>query len=83
MIQRRIITVLRDRFHLSETVLAPDNWDKPLTGHLFNLSGTDLVYLLFELERAFNIRIPERYLETYGFCSIDRINEAIRDQGYS
>lgn len=78
MIQHQIATVLRDRFHVSDTVLAPENWDKPLTGRLFSFSATDLVYLLFELEIAFVVRFPKQYLDSYGFCSINRIAEAIR-----
>lgn len=76
-IQRCITRVLQDRFHLSEAVLDPGNWDKPLTGCLYNLSGIDLVCLLFELEAAYAIRIPEQYLNSYGFCSINKITEAI------
>lgn len=78
LVQSQIVTVLRDRFHLSESVLESSNWDKPLTGRLFNLSGMDLVCLLFELERAFAVRVPEQHLDTYGFCSIENIAEAIR-----
>lgn len=81
--QRRIATVLHDRFHLSEAILEPGNWNKPLTGSMFNLSGTDLVCLFFELEKAFAVRIPEHYLDSYGLSSIEKIADAIRDQGYS
>ena len=84
MVQSQIITVLQDRYLLSEAILDSDNWGKPLTGRLFNLSGMDLVCLLFELEKVFAVRIPERYLDTYGFCSIDKIAEAIKGcQGHS
>lgn len=78
-IHHRITAVLRDKFQLSEAVLDPRNWDKPLTGRQFGFSGVDLVYLLFELEKAFSVRLPAVYLDAYGFCTINRIAEAIRE----
>lgn len=77
MIQHRIITVLRERFRISEAALDSGNWDELLTGKTFHLSGTDLTYLFFELEKAFVIRIPNQYLVSYGFCSINKMVDAI------
>lgn len=78
-IQHQVVSILLHKFNFPETVLVPGNWDKPLTGRLFNIPSTDLVCLLFELEAAFAVRIPEQYLDNYGFCSIDKITEAISE----
>lgn len=77
IIQRRIATILCGKFHVSEASLDPENWDKPLTGNIYRFSAIDLTYLFFELERVFEVRIPHRYLDSYGFCSINKIAEAI------
>lgn len=77
MIQRQIATVLREKLRVSDALLIPENYDEPLTGNLFCFSGVDLAYLFFELELAFGIRIATQYLDTYGFCSINKISEVI------
>lgn len=79
IIQRRIVTVLCERFHVSEAILDPENWDTPLTGNLFRFSAIDVVYLLFELEIAFGVWISHQYLDSYGFISINRMAEAIAE----
>jgi len=78
MIQRLIITALCDRFHVSEAILDPENWDKPLTGNWLRFSAIDLTYLFFELERTFGVSITHRYLDSYNLCTINKMAEAIR-----
>ena len=68
---------LHKKLHISSSLLGSENWDKPLTGKLFALSAFDLVYLLFELEKAYNIRIPEWYFKNYSFNTVNAIAEAI------
>jgi len=77
MIQRRIASILCEKFHVSEAILGPENWDEPLTGNMLRLSAIDLTYLFFELERVFGARVAHRYLDSYGFSSINKIAEAI------
>ncbi len=73
IIQRRITEMLSVKFYIPEEVLDPDYWDEPLTGSRYQFSATDLTYLFFELEKVFGIRIPHRYLRSYGFCTINKI----------
>ncbi len=45
----------------------------PLTGSPFFLTDVGMVYLLFEIEKAFEVRILEEELLEYGFSTIDQI----------
>lgn len=53
------------------------NWDKPLTGNFFGLSDIDLVYIFFEIEQEFCIRICPNMLEDYHLGTIRGICEVI------
>ncbi|MGP1433833.1 MAG: hypothetical protein ACTTHM_07760 [Peptoanaerobacter stomatis] len=53
------------------------NVDLPLTGHPFLLTDVDMVYLLLEIEKEFDIHIEERDLLEYGFSTISQIVKVI------
>jgi acyl carrier protein len=72
-----IINILREKLSLPENILGKEYWDLPLTGKHFRLTGVDLVYLFFELEKALGIRINDKSLENYGFGTINRIAVAL------
>lgn len=77
-IRERVINVVAHCAGCTPEQLPPDCWDLPLTGRRFDMTATDLVYVLFELEREFGITIPPEYLENYGLSSIQRICATIR-----
>jgi len=74
--QNKVIELLK-RF-AQEPDLLDDNWDKPLTGKKLRLTGTDMAYLFFELEKAFDIRIDAKHLSSYGFRSVNSILEIVK-----
>ena len=76
-IQNTILRILSEKFRVDEAILVSSNWDAPLTGSPFRLKGADLVYLLFELEGAFGLRVESSDLMNYGFNSINRIAEVL------
>ena len=76
-IQAKVIELLEKKFSVPKERLNLDNWDKPLTGHFFQLKSVDLVYIFFELERDFEIRFHRSCLEDYGFCTINGIVRAL------
>ena len=80
VIERQVVSVLRERFSVPDSKLGPEHWDEPLTGSLFGFSGVDVTYLFFELERTFNARFGEQDLVGYGFSTINKIAEAVRRQ---
>ena len=63
---------------IPENCLRKDSWNVPLTGTPFYLTSVELVYLLFELEKNYDVRIQEGYLASYGFISVNVIAETIR-----
>ena len=56
-VQENISGILGTIFNVSADKLVPDNFDLFLTGDTFRLSAVDLIYLLFEVEQAYDIRI--------------------------
>lgn len=76
----RVINILKIRFDVKEDLLLPENYYLPLTGDLFRFTVVDLVYLLFEIEAEFKIRISPELLRNYGFSSIYTIASAIQSE---
>lgn len=83
-VYKEICMILGKCFDISEEKLDEKFWKEPLTGIHFELTGADLVYLLFEIEKAFNIKITEDQLEGYCFSTIEKVAkcvaESIRDR---
>jgi len=77
LVFKKIIEVLCKRFLISELFLNENSWDLPLTGIPFNFTGIDLVYLLFEIESALDIRFDDQYFSLYGFSTLNKIIEVI------
>ena len=77
--QDKIVNILNDKLDVPLAQLESPYWDKPLTGHLFNLSSVDMVYLLFEIEKAFVIRIDPSLLVSYQFSTVNQIAKVIGD----
>lgn len=73
----RVIQVIRRCTGLSPDKLDTDHWKEPLTGYYYNLTATDLIYILLELEQEYRIKIPAEDLEEYGFSTIYKIYLAV------
>ena len=71
------INVFRKIANLDESNYDQRYWDEPLTGEHFKLTKVDMVYLLFEIEKQFEIRIQEEYLISYGFSTINKIIDVV------
>ena len=80
----KICGILRKYFEIAEEKLDERFWKEPLTGFHFELTGADMVYLLFEIEKAFDITITEDQLTHYGFSTIEKaakcVAESIKDR---
>lgn len=66
----RVTHVFKQYFDISDEKLNPVNWQIPLTGTFYGFTAVDLVYLLFELEKEFKIKISYELLEGYQFSTI-------------
>ncbi len=74
----RVIQVIRRCTGLSPDKLDTDHWKEPLTGYYYNLTATDLIYILLELERELKMRIPPEALDEYKFCSVEKICSTLK-----
>lgn len=74
-----IFEILMEHFDITEEKLEERFWIEPLTGFHFGMAGTDMVYLLFEIEKMFDIRITEDQLENYGFSTIEKIVKCVAE----
>lgn len=73
-----VIKILHEKFRVPTENLSPEFWEAPLTSDKFAFSTQKLVVLFFEIEKRFNIRIPESILENYGFLTIGKIIDAVK-----
>lgn len=69
----RLLKVVKQCVDLPDESFESCYWQQPLTGKHFGLSAVDLLYLLFEMEIEFGIKIPPDSLKQYGFSSISKI----------
>ena len=76
-IYKTIITILKKRFHFPDELFEGDYVNLPLCGAYFRMGTTELVYLFYEVERTFQIRITEDILERCGFHTICEIGECV------
>ena len=77
-IKKDILSILKEK--LSCTCQeAEQNSDEPLTGSPFFLSEIDMVYLLFEVEKKFGIRVAEESLVGYGFSTLNQIITLVQE----
>lgn len=68
-----VLKILTEKFDIPSSVCIPDNFSQPLTGKIWKLSGIDLTFLFFEIEKTFKIKLEEDDLICYGFCTIEKI----------
>jgi len=76
-IRQDVIRLLREKLSVSETLLSTESWDEPLAGSTYDFSAVALAYLFFEIEKKYTIRIDRKNLQSYKFCTINQIVEAV------
>lgn len=59
--------------------LKEEYWDLPLTGAWYGLSAIDLIYILFELEKHYRIRISSEHFDEYQFSTIRNICKVMEE----
>lgn len=70
LILKKIFT---EKYRIPSELWKNENLSRPLTGSVWKLSGIDLSFILFEIEKEFEIKFKEDDLINYGFSSISKI----------
>jgi len=73
----KLIELLIKKYGISENILISRNYDKPLTGNIFNLDGISLTYLFFDIQKEYNLRFNAEQILNYEFNTINGIVDLI------
>lgn len=74
-----ITDILFNKLKINRNVLTEKNYDQPLTGKVFHLSGIDLVYLFLFVQERFHIKIKQEALTDYRFNTINKIADIVKE----
>ncbi|MCM1155832.1 MAG: acyl carrier protein [Ruminococcus flavefaciens] len=72
-----ILQILEQQFGISRELFGENYEEVRLTSKAIGLTGLDLVYLLFEIEKGYGIRISADSLDNHGFDSVQGIARAV------
>ena len=72
-----ITDIMVGKLKVKPNLINEENYDKALTGKVFNLSSLDLMYLFLEIEKWFDIRINTKKILNYEFNTIHGIAELV------
>lgn len=76
----RLAIIFLEKFDLDINRLSNNFLNKDLLGRGFRLVPRDLVYLVFEIEKVFNIIIPQEDIVAGNFKTFNSIVEVIESQ---
>lgn len=74
-INKKLKDIFKDRFNLD--ICHESFLNKQLLGKEIGLQPRDLIYLFFDVENTFGIKIKEEYIVTHKFDTFDNICEII------
>lgn len=78
----RLVKILKNRLDINEEMFSGDFKKHKLLGPRFRLDSFQLVYLFFEVEKEFNIRISQDDICSGKFSTIENIIEIIKSNKY-
>jgi len=70
-----LLFILENKLKVRSDLLVRENFSAALTGHIFQFSAIELLYLFLEIEREMNISINVELMDQYQFNSINGIME--------
>lgn len=76
-----LLEILEENYLISPDKLEEENWNIPLTGKYFGLTGFELASLIFEFERKIGINIDISEKPMYALASIEDIIKAVPPKG--
>ncbi len=72
--------IFRSRFDIDLNAINRGFYDKNLLGTEWGLASRDLVYLFFDIEKKWNIAIPEEDILSEKFTTVNNIIDIISGQ---
>ena len=76
----RLKKTFKDRFFIDLSEYTNSDLSKELLSGAFKLSPGSLIYLFFDVEKEFNIRIPEEDIAYGKFNSFNNIVDIVKKQ---
>lgn len=68
-----LLEILQERYLIPLDELKKENWNTPLTGKHFGLTGFELAELIFEFEKRTKVKIAIHEKPMYALASINDI----------
>ncbi|MCX8129741.1 MAG: hypothetical protein N3I35_06545 [Clostridia bacterium] len=72
--------IIEDKLSLNLNGFSDDMADQDLLGSHFRLKASELLFIFFEIERVFNVKIPERDIKEGNFNTLSKIKNIILNQ---
>lgn len=76
-IKLKLKNILSEIFKIDMEKLKVEDWDEKLLGKVMGFEPRDLVYLYIEIEKQFNIQIPDESIESGKFKTLNCIIDVI------
>lgn len=77
-ISNKLLAVLKEKFDMDYIGKWEDIKDLNLLGYKLCFEPRDMVYLLYEIESIFDIKIPEEYIVNGSFNTLSNISGVIK-----
>lgn len=71
--------IFENRFGINQTYWNNETVHKHLLSSSIGFAARDLIYLFFDIEKEFEVKIPEEYIVQGRFCSFSNILEMIKE----
>ena len=78
LVTKKIVSIMKDKLSFQFDENMDNISEKPFFGKHFRLQPYELAYLLMEIEKEFDITIPEEYLLDPGVKTIDDFTRYIQ-----
>ena len=79
-VKDRLQKILMQRFNINLGTQWQDIQDEHLLGSKIRMAPRDLLYLHSDIEKEFNIKIPEKHIVDGKFSSINNIVQIVCDE---
>ena len=73
----KLSTLLVSRFHVDKNLIQDENFNIMLTSNILKFDYILMVYLLYEVEGIFKIKIPKDMLDNYKFSTFNGVVDTI------